>query len=135
MNEHQAVGAVAQLMARSPRHWFFTCADLERIVRPPWRLGQAVLMMQDQIPVGWGAYGLLSDEALEGLTSRQRKLEAADWDSGEHLWLSDIIAPYGHAKAIASRLRKMARERGHANGVVTFCRMRNGRHHFSSVAI
>lgn len=49
--------------------------------------------------VGFCAYGLVSDEVLTRLRDGA-SMEKDWWQSGNHLWLAEFVAPFGHVSFI-----------------------------------
>ena len=90
------LGEVSWLMTRSPTHKFAFLTDLEWLVMPPLAMGQARLYRNDKgDPIAFASWALVSDEVDQRLTNRNGKLRPADWRSGPHPWIIDLIAPFG----------------------------------------
>ena len=83
---------VVELMAKSSIHKSFTVSDLERLVIPPLQLYQYKLFKAQNKPVGFVSWAWLTNTTAFGYITRQRRLKAADWNSGEQFWVIDVIA-------------------------------------------
>lgn len=47
----------------------------------------------EQMPLGVAVWGMLSEDA-EAKVERGERLEAADWKSGDRLWLLELVTPF-----------------------------------------
>lgn len=112
----EALGQIVWLFSQSPLHRHLKIADLE------WSVMPAVLLEQfrvfsfgplpgledvkpeeflpgftreglEQMPLGVAFWGMLSEEAEERL-ERGERLQNDDWNSGDRLWLLELIAPF-----------------------------------------
>jgi len=63
------------------------------------------------VPVAFVTWGLLSRPAGVVFENRLRPLNFTEMKSGEHLWLIDIVAQYGHTKDCMEQFRLMHRQR------------------------
>lgn len=112
----EALGQIVWLFSQSPLHRHLKIADLE------WSVMPAVLQEQfrlfsfgplpgletvkpeeflpgftreglEQMPLGVAFWGLLSAEAEERL-ERGERMRNEDWNSGDRLWLLELISPF-----------------------------------------
>lgn len=119
---------VLGLMARVPSYRGWTIADVERLVIPPMRIGQSVVLANAHCHViGFGTFAFLSEEAEAGYLDGSRKIQPMDWIAGDRIWLIDAIAPFGHGKAVAREIRRALRERGHVGREIRFRRTYHAR--------
>ncbi|MGE5506576.1 MAG: toxin-activating lysine-acyltransferase [Actinomycetota bacterium] len=79
------------MMHASHKHLFLT--DLEWLVLPPLVLRQFRLWRQEDRPMAFASWALLSEEAEGRLMSGVRRLKPADWNGGDRAWLVDVVAP------------------------------------------
>lgn len=86
-------GDILFLAFRSPRHARMQTALLRHYVEPPVELGQFRIFRFDDVPRGMFTWGWLNREAEEKLVSGET-LSPEDWQSGDRLWIIDLIAPY-----------------------------------------
>ncbi|KUJ73417.1 hypothetical protein AVO45_15145 [Ruegeria marisrubri] len=86
-------GDVMFLAMRSPHHAGMSVANLRAALEPPVELGQFRIFRFDGVPRGMFTWANLEPEAEARLVSGQA-LSFDDWNSGDHLWIIDLIAPY-----------------------------------------
>lgn len=102
----EILGQVAYLFMSSPTHKHLFMTDLEWLVVPPLRLRQFRLFRRKNAPVAYASWAMLTEEAEKRLLSGVRKLQPADWNAGDRLWLIDLAAPFGGHEAILKELRE-----------------------------
>lgn len=122
MSWHRTLCGVVGLMARSPIHRVYSVADIERLIVPPLRARQAIVVEERGHIVGFGSVALLTEEAQQGYRDGKRRIKAEDWSAGQNIWLIDVVAPYGHAAHVTKALRHELRDRGFAGEYVNFRR-------------
>lgn len=100
------IGPIMWLFVHHPvkRHAF--ASDLEWMVMPPLVLDQAKLYMKGMAPLGFASWAFVSDEVQQRLAAGHGKLAPHEWKSGKHLWLIDIIAPFGGTDDVIKDLRE-----------------------------
>jgi cytolysin-activating lysine-acyltransferase len=73
----------------------------------PINLNQYRLYYSGGRPVGFVTWAYVSDDLLGRLAADQVvELSVDDWRSGRNIWLMDMVAPFGHGRAIANDLRR-----------------------------
>jgi cytolysin-activating lysine-acyltransferase len=103
---------------------------------PPLLLGQAVIVRDGGRIVGLGTYAMLTKEMERRFRGGEDCLSPNDFNSGDRVWVADIIAPFGHVRMVASSMRDMLRARGHERASISFKRLKQGRKpRFSEVTI
>lgn len=100
------LGPVLWLYARDERKKFTFIADQDWLVMPPILLDQCKLYMKEEIPWAFITWALVSDEIDARLRSQIPRIAPHEWKSGEHLWLIDVVAPFGQAVEMIEELRK-----------------------------
>ena len=100
------LGPVVWLYAHSPFHKHAFMVDVEWMVMPPLVLDQAKLYMKDSAPMAFASWAYLGDKAEKRLLSGETRLAPTDWNSGNRLWLIDLVAPFGSAKDIIKDVRE-----------------------------
>lgn len=86
-------GDIAFLAFRSPRHQAMPLGVLRESVEPPVELGQFRIFRFDEIPRGVFTWARL-DAAAEREYLTRGRLDPNAWNSGDRLWIIDLIAPY-----------------------------------------
>ena len=86
-------GDISFLAFRSPRHQGMTVAEMRRYFEPAVELGQFRVFRFDDVPRGLFTWAFMNKAAAQKLV-RGAPLEPEDWQSGQQLWIIDIMAPY-----------------------------------------
>lgn len=93
-------GDIAFLAFRSERHAAMPMGILRESIEPPVELGQFRIFRFDEVPRGVFTWAKLSAEAERNYVTTGR-LDPNSWNSGDRLWIIDLIAPYrGLAKGM-----------------------------------
>lgn len=105
------LGHVLWLMSQSAVHKHVFVSDFEWLVMPAILHGQFRIWREKNeqgvfIPVGYASWAFLSDDAEERIQENIKKLAPADWQSGDNLWLIDLITPFGGADNAVQELKK-----------------------------
>ncbi len=108
-NQAEALGAATWLWMHSPAHRNMPLLALSRLLLPAITRAQFALGSSAGQPLFYVAWATF-DRAAEGryVSRHPLELEAADWCSGERLWITDLVAPFGHAPELVSWLRRQA---------------------------
>ena len=96
------------------------------LVLPPLELGQYIIYEDKEVPLCWASWALLSDETSKLYAERKYNLKPDDWNSGNNLWLVNIICPFGGGDIALKRLDKLRKEKNLPR-VVNFRRLGSGR--------
>ena len=96
------------------------------LVLPPLELGQYIIYEDKEVPLCWASWALLSDKTSKLYAERKYNLKPDDWNSGNNLWLVNIICPYGGGDIALKRLDKLRKEKDLPK-VVNFRRLGSGR--------
>lgn len=105
----RAYGDMIFLAFRSPRHAGMSVAQLRSYLEPPLHLGQFRLFRFDGVARGMYTWAWLNTEAERSLITGEQ-LKPEDWNSGERLWIIDIMAPY---KGMTASMVRWIMEKGH----------------------
>ena len=89
-------GQVTWLMTQSKGHRNFFISDLEWMAMPPLLLRQFRIFPGKDQPLGVALWARLSDEVVARMESGGNRLAPGEWNSGDNLWLVELIAPFGH---------------------------------------
>lgn len=101
-----ALGPVVWLMMASATTRHTLLSDLEWRVMPALVLDQAKLYLRDTTPVGFVSWAKLSDAVAQRYRQAPHHLAAADWQSGDQIWLVDVFVPFGGAEGVLKDLRE-----------------------------
>ena len=71
----------------------------------PVLLQQFRLFHADDRPLGVVLWGSVSDEVEAVLAKGTSKLRPQDWKSGDHLWVVEVIAPFGGSEEMVKDLK------------------------------
>ncbi|WP_050529105.1 toxin-activating lysine-acyltransferase [Pseudaestuariivita atlantica] len=94
----QAYGDLCFLYFRSDAHRDKSFALMRWIVQVPVDLGQYKIMYANDIPRAAFTFAMLNDAAEQKLLSGTA-LQPAEWQSGQQMWIMDVLAPYGQGSA------------------------------------
>lgn len=101
-----AMGPVLLLYLQSSHRRFHFISDLEWLLLPPLVSGQCKLYMKNKYPISFVSWAFLDKDAEARLLHNGGKLRPEDWNSGDRLWLIDIIAPFGSVENMLSDIQK-----------------------------
>lgn len=100
------LGPALWLYARDPLRKFTFMADIDWILVPPVILDQCRLYTKDEIPFAFFTWAKVSDAVDQRLRSGVPRIAPHEWQSGEHLWLIDAVAPFGQLEEMIAELHK-----------------------------
>ena len=87
-------------------------SDIQRLIIPPLKLGQYRIYNDEKVLTGFASWALLSDELSEEYKNTDYKLQVKDWNSGDNLWLINVLCPMGGGSVVLRRLDKLRKEMG-----------------------
>ncbi len=103
-NSGTILGAISWLMLNSPLHRHYTLADLETRILPGLFHNQYRFYQQGDRPIGFVNWAWLTEDCGREFATGTYALNHEDWTAGHQLWFPELIAPFGHAKAIVRDL-------------------------------
>lgn len=106
MGKIPVLGAVCWLMMQQPGARHTLLSEMDWRVMPPLVLEQAKLYMRDSAPIAYVSWAKLSDATAQRYLEAPHHLTAADWKSGEQVWIIDLIAPFGGTAEVMKELRE-----------------------------
>ena len=106
MGKIPVLGAVAWLMMQQAGARHTLLSELDWRVMPALVLEQAKLYMRDSAPIAYVSWAKLSDAAAQRYVEAPHHLTAADWKSGDQVWLIDLVTPFGGAAEVMKELRE-----------------------------
>lgn len=106
-SDAESFGSAAWLWMHSNLHKHHPLIALEHTLLPAIRLGQYVLVLEQDAttgvrrPIGYLGWANLSPQAEARYISNPiAGLRSEDWNSGDRMWFTDFIAPFGHAAKV-----------------------------------
>lgn len=100
-----ALGAVSMLAMKSANHKYLFVSDYEWLVMPPVALKQFVLFRTEKNePIAFISWARISEDVEKRLLSGSIKLKPQEWNSGDKLYIIDMISPFGIGKEILKQL-------------------------------
>lgn len=107
IDEAQVLGSAVWLWMHSAAHRDAPLHSLSTLLLPAIKRRQFILISEAGQPVFFMSWLNLSAEAeARYLREPAVCLPAADWDSGDRLWINDWVAPFGHTRRVSSLLRR-----------------------------
>lgn len=100
------LGPVTWLMLQQPATRHTLVGDLEWRIMPPLVLDQAKLYMRDESPLAFVSWALLSEQVAQRYRFAPHQLTIADWQSGDQVWIIDLLTPFGGAKEVMNDVRQ-----------------------------
>lgn len=100
------LGPALWLYARDPFKKYTFIADLDWAILPAIILDQCRLYTRNGIPFAFFTWALVSDTVDQRLRSGAPRIAPHEWQSGPHLWLIDIVTPFGQTEEMIAELRK-----------------------------
>ena len=100
------LGPITWLMMQQSATRHGLISDLEWRVMPPLVLDQAKLYIRQALPLAFVSWARLNEEAVQRYRQPPHRLAPSDWQSGDQVWIVDLLAPYGGVQDILDDLRK-----------------------------
>lgn len=104
-SEAEAFGAATWLWMQAPDHRHLPLQALQQLLLPPVQAGQYLLLhaqtSSGSQPVAYMGWAYLDANAESRyLEHPLRGLQTSDWCSGDRMWVTDWITPFGHTRAL-----------------------------------
>ena len=115
---------IIHILSLSSLHKNHKIGDLRRLILPPIRLKQYLLLV-DPDKVFYASWAFMSQEASDAYEHQTRSLKAEDWNSGHIPWIIDIISPLGQTAQGIKELKKIPRLLG-VKGKIRYYRHKKG---------
>jgi cytolysin-activating lysine-acyltransferase len=103
----QVLGAVTYLCGFSPVHSRYTTKMIQELFLPAIVLNQCLLYEKNHEPVAFCSWAFLSDSLLDRVLNHEYLLQPNDWQSGQHLFFPDFLAPFGQCRVMVRDLRQL----------------------------
>lgn len=96
------LGEMAWLMTQSPIHKAMQIDALEWLCMPALIKRQFYIFRDGDQPVGLALWAKCTEQAAKkldkGMIEPENRLSLEEWDSGDKVWLVDLIAPFANAE-------------------------------------
>lgn len=100
------IGGIILLSQYSPLHQRYVLAEWQQRIMPSFELNQYCYYEdENQRPVAFCNWAFVSEENRRLLLNGERELIDSDWRSGSHIFMPEMIAPFGHAREVVNDLR------------------------------
>ena len=101
------IGGVILLSQYSPLHRRYVMTEWQQRIMPAFELNQFCYYEDAQKrPVAFCNWAFLSEQNRDELLSGEREIEQQDWRSGQHIFIPEMIAPFGHGREVVQDLRR-----------------------------
>ncbi len=104
LNKLPVAGPVVWLFMNTPGYKNLFIAELEWRLIPPLVLNQSKIYMKDEAPLAYVSWAFVDDEVEKRLLQGDNKLSTSEWQSGENLWVIDLVTPFGGARDVMKDL-------------------------------
>ena len=98
------LGQMALLAMESPIHQHVSLNALKTMLLPAVVRGQFKIFHFKGKLSGFITWAYLSDESFNKYVNNNMTLSSEDWDSGERVWIMEVVAPFGHYNMIINEL-------------------------------
>ncbi|MGR1225259.1 RTX toxin-activating lysine-acyltransferase RtxC [Aeromonas veronii] len=101
------LGGIMLLSQRSSLHRSYFVSQWQQRILPALEFNQFCYYEDSHGRlVAFCNWAFVSLSIRDALLSGERELLPEDWQSGDHIFIPEMIAPYGHARAVVSDLRR-----------------------------
>lgn len=100
------LGEIVWLMGESDRHKELRVSDLNLRVMPAIKLRQFRVFFAKEKLIGAVLWAHLSEAVENKLVAENYALAPEEWNCGDHIWIMDLIAPFGGEKAMLEDLKE-----------------------------
>ena len=102
------LGEMIWLLTRSKTHSFLFIRDLDWYLLPALLKNQYRIYKSKNRLVGLVLWAYVSQEVDARLAAGISKLQPGDWQSGDILWIYDVVAPFGKSEGMVTDTLKTA---------------------------
>lgn len=81
---------------------------------------QALIMVEDGKVVAYVSWAFLSADIEKKYIKDSNCLDVMDWNSGNSLWLVDVVAPYGNTVQLLNYTKHLAKAIGYKGKTIKF---------------
>lgn len=108
-------GDACLLLATTGTYTHWKLSKIMACIGYPITLNQCLIYYNGKMPIGLITFAYVSDWALDELMSGKRTIEKQDWQSGDNLFVPDLIAPHGNVRQMTKHFHKFVKGR-HGEG-------------------
>lgn len=101
------LGPALWLYARDSLRKYMFVGDIDWMLLPPVVLDQCRLYSKSDLPFAFITWAFVDDNVDARLRSHHPKIAPHEWKSGEHVWLIDVVTPFGHMDETVKDLQKL----------------------------
>ena len=100
------LGPITWLMMQQSATRYTLLSELEWRVMPALVLNQAKIYMREDAPIAYVSWAKMSEQTAARYKNPPHQLMAADWKSGDQIWIIDLITPFGGGQEVMKDLRE-----------------------------
>jgi len=101
------LGPALWLYARDSVRKYMFVGDIDWMLLPPVVLDQCRLYNKADLPFAFVTWAFVDDSVDARLRSHHPKIAPHEWNSGEHVWLIDVVTPFGHMEETVKDLHNL----------------------------
>jgi cytolysin-activating lysine-acyltransferase len=109
------LGPALWLYARDPMRKFGFHADIDWRLMPPLVLEQCKLFHKQELPWAFFTWAKVNDVVDQRLRSHSAGIAPHEWQSGEHIWLIDVVMPFQMEESLLMEIVKFIGKDGQVN--------------------
>lgn len=107
-SEAEVLGMAVWLWMHSARHRDAPLHTLPTLLLPPIKQQQYAIAVKDGRPLFFLGWAWMDEESEQRyLTHASVMMKQTDWTSGNRLWITDFIAPFGEVRALLKLTREV----------------------------
>lgn len=104
-DEAVVFGMISWLWAHSPLHRNASVGMLSVLAIPAMKHGQFMVAHENGKPVFYCAWAWFNEESERRYIIDPNAIFESDWKSGDRLWMTDWLAPFGHNRLVSKIVR------------------------------
>ena len=113
------ISRVITLMLDSEAYLSSSLYHLKKLLIGPVYKDQAFIVVKDSKVIAFASWAWLNEEAEQRLLDG-KGLEVTDWNSGDSLWLVDVISPMQDPRFLLNFTRQIGEKYGHKGKTIKF---------------
>jgi hemolysin-activating ACP:hemolysin acyltransferase len=102
----------------------------------PILLDQQISIYEDDSLKGFITYAMLDKTAERAWLTNNQSIKLSEWNSGDNIWIIDALTPWGHGRAVTTKLEEHLSKAGHKGKTIQYKRnYANGKTRFNQSII